>query len=216
MLSRSPVFPGARFEVARASGSLGRMSFRRCEWRERRVRRRAGRRRSLSASVRAAAFEARKAARFSISSANGRRANSSSSPNEGKCRPAALQFLLDVGDRSRRPRPGHRGGRLFRGRRGRSLASEKAPSGHRATPAAASRRRASATISWSGSLFEPVRTKRGGRCCRNNSFSGVSSCRTGFWIVAGSLPRKPSSRSMMWRREGRFMPFSIFDCRFSS
>ncbi len=59
-----------------------------------------------------------------------------------------------------------------------------------------------ATNSSSGIGCEPVRTKRGGRCWRKSSFSGVSSLRTGFRIESGSLPRKPSRRSTMCSKSG--------------
>ena len=55
-----------------------------------------------------------------------------------------------------------------------------------------------------GQRPEPARSKRGGRCCKKSSFSGVSSCSTGFWIATGNFPSKPSRRSTMWSNADRF------------
>ena len=62
----------------------------------------------------------------------------------------------------------------------------------------------------SGILLDPVKRKRGGRCCRNNCLSGVSSLRTAFRILEGNLPARPSSRSTIWRSDGRFTNVALF------
>lgn len=55
-----------------------------------------------------------------------------------------------------------------------------------------------------GTFAEPAKRKRGGRCWRNNCFSGVSSLRTAFRILEGSLPARRSSRSTTWSSDGVF------------
>src|SRR5207244_4691744 len=56
----------------------------------------------------------------------------------------------------------------------------------------------------SGTFAEPAKRKRGGRCWRNNCFSGVSSLRTAFRILEGNLPARRSSRSTIWSSDGVF------------
>ena len=55
-----------------------------------------------------------------------------------------------------------------------------------------------------GTLAEPAKRKRGGRCWRNNCFSGVSSLRTAFRILEGNLPARRSSLSTTWSNDGVF------------
>jgi len=55
-----------------------------------------------------------------------------------------------------------------------------------------------------GNFAEPAKRKRGGRCWRNNCFSGVSSLRTAFRILEGSLPARRSSLSTTWSNDGVF------------
>src|SRR6185312_5896096 len=55
-----------------------------------------------------------------------------------------------------------------------------------------------------GNFGEPAKRKRGGRCWRNNCFSGVSSLRTAFRILEGSLPARRSSLSTAWSNDGVF------------
>src|SRR5437762_5511254 len=64
-------------------------------------------------------------------------------------------------------------------------------------------------ILWVGISLDPIKRNRGGRCCRNNSFNGVSSRETGRRIFSGSLASKPSSRSMMFKSVFEFILFSI-------
>ena len=45
-------------------------------------------------------------------------------------------------------------------------------------------------ISGIGILLDPTKRNRGGRCCKNNSLSGVNSLKIGLRIVSGSLPTK--------------------------
>ena len=58
--------------------------------------------------------------------------------------------------------------------------------------------------------LDPMKRKRGDRCCRNNCFSGVSSLRTAFRIREGNLPARPSSRSTIWRSDGGFTNVARF------
>src|SRR5206468_11527615 len=55
-----------------------------------------------------------------------------------------------------------------------------------------------------GNFAEPAKRKRGGRCWRNNCFSGVSSLRTAFRILEGNLPARRSSLSTTWSNDGVF------------
>src|SRR6266487_1460236 len=55
-----------------------------------------------------------------------------------------------------------------------------------------------------GTFAEPAKRKRGGRCWRNNCFSGVSSLRTAFRILEGNLPARRSSLSTTWSNDGVF------------
>src|SRR5216110_1416953 len=61
-----------------------------------------------------------------------------------------------------------------------------------------------------GTFAEPAKRKRGGRCWRNNCFSGVSSLRTAFRIREGNLPARRSSRSTIWRSDGGFTNVAVF------
>src|SRR5213078_2880153 len=61
-----------------------------------------------------------------------------------------------------------------------------------------------------GTSAEPAKRKRGGRCWRNNCFSGVSSLRTAFRILEGNLPARRSSRSTIWRSDGGFTNVALF------
>src|SRR5437868_9367541 len=62
----------------------------------------------------------------------------------------------------------------------------------------------------SGILLDPVKRKRGGRCCKNSCLSGVSSLRTAFRILEGNLPARRSSRSTIWRSDGGFTNVAVF------
>ena len=61
----------------------------------------------------------------------------------------------------------------------------------------------------SGILLDPVKRKRGGRCCKNSCLSGVSSLRTAFRILEGNLPARRSSRSTIWRSDGGFTNVAV-------
>src|SRR5205807_3390099 len=67
-----------------------------------------------------------------------------------------------------------------------------------------------------GIFAEPAKTKRGGRCWRNNCFNGVSSLRTAFRIFEGNLPARRSRRSTIWSSDGDFTSGVVFQSYLSA